>query len=301
MGTRRRNPQSFAMGIKSLLVLAALAALSLATEAQAAVVKCKAKDGSITYTQTLCPAGTVNAELPEHLNADRPSSSAAAPSGGAGVGSSKAAMYRDSAIACSESPKSESCELLGDAITFCKPESSWNSEACLALKEGLQAARDRLNMADPQSQQRLREICAKGGNLACVFQECPADMYMNGPDQLVRACAARAGMPVSSTWVKLEGKNSGNGLTGFGGSSKYVCLKKLERTNDIGERLSYRETVTVLIFAPVGGGSHEITVSSLPDEKFATADAAATAGCAAKTAPREGAPKASPRKNPQTT
>jgi hypothetical protein len=106
---------------------------------------------------------------------------------------------------------------------------------------------------------------------------------------------------VSSTWVKLESKNSGNALTGYGASSKYVCLKKLERINDIGERLSYRETVTVLIFAPLGGGKQEITVSSLPDEKFATADAAATAGCAAKTAPRQGAPKPTPRKNPQTT
>jgi hypothetical protein len=291
------------MNLWMSFALTALLGLVLTTSpARAAVLKCKAADGSVTYTQTTCPPGTQNAEFSEHSDPNR--EAGAGDDGSASskqhLSSYKSAMYRDLALACTEREEADACEMLSQAIDFCVPEKNWPSAACKSLREGMGAARDKLSMADPASRQRLREICAQGGELACKFQECPPSMFINGSDQQVRACAARAGLPVSATWIRLESRTTGDGVTGWFATSKYVCLKLLERTDSIGDRRTYRESVIVRVSAPRGGG-RTITVSSLPDEEFATPDAAATAGCASTTAARPEVPRPKAKGNPQIT
>jgi hypothetical protein len=279
MGSIRGSRQSLRM--KMLFVLFSLAALALlAAPAEAAVIKCKAKDGSITYTQTACPPGTSNADFAEETNPNR--APAGTPQGsmhdspqnkGKGPSSTRAVLYQDAAYNCamSRSQHSEACGVINDAVAFCEPKQNWGSEVCVALRDGLQAARSELNMSNGESRQKLRQVCAQGHSIACSMIDCPSDIYANGTDQQIRACAVQGKLPVTATWVRVENHDSGGTSTG-----KYVCLKKLERISSIGERLSYRETITVVSF----GGS--FSASPIPGETFGSAHAAATAGCEAK-------------------
>lgn len=268
------------MGPRTLSALVCLAFLGLAApRAEAAVLKCKAKDGTITYTQTTCPPGTTNADFPEDWN---PNHSPGTSSGSrAGRPSSpQAVMFMNSAVACLEDDDEAGCEVIGEAAIFCKPEQNWPSKTCVALREGVQAARDQVHMTDEGSKRRLRQLCASGGDFACSLKECPMDMFIKGSDEQVRACAARAKLPTSGTWVKVD-------HAGGNGTGTYVCLKKVEMTSSIGEQLSFRESIKVVTFSQGGTGSPtRFAASSLPDELFPTANAAATAGCEAKTSPR---------------
>lgn len=271
------------MGPRSLPAICLLLLSGFAVApAEAAVLKCKAKDGTITYTQTTCPSGTTNADFPEDWNPNNSTSTGGSSRSGGQPSTAQGMLYRNAALACIEEDDSEACSVIDDAVSFCRPEANWKAASCVALREGMQSARDTMLGADQESKRRLRQLCAQGGQMACAVQECPYDLFINGSDEQVRACAARAKLPVSGSWIKLETSGGGHNITG-----KYVCLRKVEKTSAIGERLSYREAITVMSFATGNGRPVEHIPSSLPDEKFATANAAATAGCEAKTAPRQ--------------
>lgn len=285
--------------MRMLFALIALATLNLlSAPAGAAVIKCKAKDGSITYTQTVCPPGTTNADFPEEADPNRMLGGGSSGSSGASGGrpsSPQAVMFMNSAVSCVEHENQNACTVIDEAVTICEPQKNWGSQTCIALREGLQAARSNQYMTDERSKQRLRQICAKGGELACALNECPLDMFVKGSDEQVRACAARASMPVSGSWVKMSG--------GGNGAGSYVCLRKVERVTSIGERLSSRVTINVVSFSPGPGAPTQFTASSLPDERFATSNAAANAGCEAATAQamREpDSPRPAKRKGQQT-
>jgi hypothetical protein len=265
-----------------------------ALPADAAVLKCKAKDGSITYTQTTCPPGTTNADFSEHANPNHtPGPGAAATS--AGPSSPLAIAYGSHAYDCVEDEDVRACRLIEEAMEVCTPERNWSTENCIALREGIQAARQRLTLTDEYSQQRLRQLCAKGARSACSVVECPLDLFVNGSEVEVRACAARASLPVTATWIRTEERMLSLGNT----RSSFVCLKKLERVTGIGERIGYRETITVLSLSKRDGSPSQHRASSLPDETFPTAHAAATAGCDAKTTSEQPQAPKVPRKGQQ--
>lgn len=283
------------MGTRALFALPCLISLGLvAPGAEAAVLKCKAKDGTITYTQTTCPPGTTNADFPEDWNPNKSAPSRGPSTSARGPSTAQGMLYRNAALACIEQKDAEACNVIDDGANFCKPESNWQAASCVALREGIQSARETMLGSDPESKRRIREICAKGGRMACEIQECPMDMFTKGTDDQVRACAARAKLPVSGSWVRMDTNEGGRNITG-----RYVCLRKVERISPIGERLTYRETITVMSFSPGNGGPVEHIPSSLPNDKFATADAAATAGCEAKTAPMAEPPKPEKKKGGQ--
>ena len=177
---------------------------------------------------------------------------------------------------------SGACSMIDDLATFCEPEVNWPSENCVALREGAQAARDSMTMSDGASKARLRQLCARGRALACERMDARSTHSPMVMTIRSAPCATRAKMPHSAAWIE------------FGDQAQRVHLdhhfrvhEKGGTTNSIGERLSVRQSIPPsLESAPRQGAATEFTASALPGDAFTNLNAAATAGCEAKTSPR---------------
>jgi hypothetical protein len=276
MGPVRRSRQSLRM--KTLLALFTLTALLLsAAPSEASVNKCKAKDGSVTYTQTACPPGTSNADFPQDVDPNRaPPGTKAVPGSSASPASTRAATYRDAAYNCAlKDEDTNACGVINNAIAFCDPEANWNSEVCVDLLDGLQAARSELNSSGNAERATLREACASRGQFACTLVDCLAELSDRGTDQQLRTCATRIKLPATGEWVKVDARN----MSGGNSTGRYLCLKRLQRATPTGQLVYHRESINVVSL------SGEFAASSISGETFASAQAAASAGCRAKTSP----------------
>jgi hypothetical protein len=247
----------------------------LALPATAGVVKCKAPDGAITYTQNACPAGTASVDLDERLS----SGAAAAPSssGTAKSLSAPAMVFKSQMERCIKNEADEACQTLDITAKLCRIKSEWSNPVCVAFREAAEASRDKVMLTDDTSMRALRNACARGHNGACTEVVCASNVFEEGDDDDVRACAHKRQYPFSSQWVQLSDHRS----TDFQ-SFTFLCMQKLDRVNSFGVSRKYRPRVSVLAKVPAGGVSAQFRAANLPDESFGTAGQAAVAGCKAQ-------------------
>lgn len=246
----------------------------LTMPATAGVVKCKAADGAITYTQNACPAGTAPVDLDERL-----SSGTAAPSSSAAVKSlsAPAMVFKSQMERCLKNEADEACQTLDITAKLCRTKSEWSNPVCVAFRDAGEASRDQVMLTDDKSMRALRNACARGHSGACTEVVCAPNVFEEGDDDDVRACAHKKQLPFSSQWVQLGDYRS----TDFS-TYTFLCMQKLDRVNPFGVARKYRPRVSVVAKVPAGGMSAQFRAANLPDESFGTAGQAAVAGCNAQ-------------------
>ena len=248
-------------------------ALALSLDAPAGVVKCKGADGAITYTQNMCPPGTAPVNLDENIS----SGSTSSPSSSAKPLSAPAMVFKSQMERCLKNDADEACQTLDITARLCRNKSEWQTSVCVAFREAGEASRDQVMLTDDKSMRALRSACAQGHSGACTEVVCAPNVFEEGSDDDVRACASKKQFPSSSQWVQLGDYRS----SGFS-TYTFLCMKKLDRVNSFGVARQYRPRVSVISKVPPGGLSAEYRAANLPDEPFATAGQAAVAGCNAQ-------------------
>ena len=243
--------------------------------AQAGLLKCRAPDGTVTYTDTSCPPGTSNQDVP-------PEFSSRAPSGAATHGADKplstaALVFKDKMENCLKTESSADCRPLDVAAEICNDKVNSRTSQCIAFWEAVDATRALALGMDPRRMSDARAACAGGDESACIQVACPPNIYNEGSDEQVRACAYRTKTAASTHWLQFDERRYGQSS-----STTFLCMKKQEMVTSWGLKQTFRPQVVVISQVPPVGLRAVHKVSSVADEEFATAGEAATAGCAAE-------------------
>jgi hypothetical protein len=263
------------MTLRSLRLALPFAVLLLAGSppvTAAGVVKCKGADGTVTYTQNACPAGTKPMDIPPAYAPE-----AATPNTAKGRLSTQGMYFQTQIERCLASSGDEACRMLDATAEICRNKAEWRNPNCLAFKEAAEATRDQIEMTDDRSMRALRAGCSVGHEPACVEVACPPNVFQRGQEVDVRACAHRRKFPSSSKWVQLSEQRSKD----FS-SYSFLCMQRLDGVNSFGVERQYRPTISVVGKTMPGDISTTYRAGNLPDESFSTAGEAAVAGCKAQ-------------------
>lgn len=270
MGDSRALRQIHVMGFRALMIL-----LAFAAPAQAGLLKCKAADGSVTYTDTSCPPGTSNQDVSPEISA--PASSTPSAGNSDKPLSTAALVFKHKIERCLQSQAQADCRPLDVTAEICNDKQGSKSAQCAPFWEAVEASRSLALGIDPRSVSSLRAACASGSQSACVQAACPPNVYNEGSDEQLRACAHQRRMGTSTHWIQSDEHRNGQSS-----STNFTCMKKQEKVMSWGAKRTFRPQVIVISQVQPGGMRAVHKANNLPDEEFATAGEAATAGCAAE-------------------